>query len=480
MSRINTNVDSLVALNNLARTNQQLGVSLTRLSTGVRVNSGKDDPAGLISGEFLRSEINSISSAIGNNNRANAVLSTTDSALGEIGDLLGGIRGILTTSANRGVLSQDEINANQSAIDSAISSVNRIANSTQFGGRKLLDGSLGFQLSGVGRTDVANATFSDVQVNLANFNATGSAITVNVTLTTAATQASVALAQTTATIDSTIEVIGNGGSAIVKVGSGQNVLDAINSVSDVTGVIATGSSTVYLNSSNFGSDSFVTVNNVAGGLISGLTTNVKGTDVAGSINGQAFSGKGLNATLKTSNLDLTLTFGQSVSASTATNFTIASGGAKFQLGIQLNSANQINVGLDSFSSASLGNVFVDTAGTRQDRTVASLATGGQNSLTASTDRSAIAVGIIQDAISKVTTTRARIGSIQSNTIETNLRSLQVNKENLSSARSQIVDTDFAEETANLTRLQILVQAGTSSLAIANSRPQSVLSLLSGR
>ncbi len=106
-----------------------------------------------------------------------------------------------------------------------------------------------------------------------------------------------------------------------------------------------------------------------------------------------------------------------------------------------------------------------------------MVTGGQNALTAATDRGAIATDIIESAIAKVTTTRARIGSIQANTIETNLRSLQVSQENLSSARSQIVDTDFAEETANLTRLQILVQAGTSSLAIANSRPQSVLSLL---
>ncbi len=145
---------------------------------------------------------------------------------------------------------------------------------------------------------------------MANFNANGDPITVNATLTTAATQASVALAQATATTDSTIEIIGNGGAATVKVGSGQNVLDAINSVSDVTGVIATGSSTVYLNSTAFGSDAFVTVNNVAGGLISGLTATDEGSDVAGSINGQAFSGQGLKAILKTANLDLELSFGQ--------------------------------------------------------------------------------------------------------------------------------------------------------------------------
>lgn len=479
MSRINTNVDSLVALNNLTRVNQQLGVSLTRLSTGVKVNSGKDDPAGLISGEFLRSEISAIRSAIGNNNRANSVLSTADSALGEIGSLLDEVRGILTTSANKGVLSQEELDANQAAIDSAITSITRIAGATQFGGKKLLDGSLGFQLSGVGRTDVAGATFTDVQINLANFNANGDSLSVNVTLTTAAERASVSLAEATATSDSTIEVIGNRGSATIKVGSGQGVLDAINSVSDVTGVTATGSSTVYLNSIDFGEDSFVTINNVAGGLISGLTTSDKGTNVVGTINGQQFAGDGLTAVLKSANLDIELTFGEDITDGSATSFSIDRGGAKFQLGIEINSANQINIGLESFSAASLGKVYVDSDGERQDRTLASLLTGAQNALTASTDRSQIAVDVVEAAVAKVTTTRARIGSIQANTIETNLRSLQVSQENLSSARSQIVDTDFAEETANLTRLQILVQAGTSSLAIANSRPQSVLSLLGG-
>jgi flagellin len=479
MSRINTNVDSLIALNNLTRTNQQLGATLTRLSTGVRINNGKDDPAGLISGEFLRTEISAVRSAIANNNRANAVLATADSALGEINNLLDSIRGILTTSANRGVLSQEEVEANQAAIDSAIQSIDRIANNTQFAGKKLIDGSLGFRLSGVGRSDVAGATFTDVQVNLANFNAAGDALTVNVTLSTAAEQASLALAEAIASADSTIEVIGNRGAATVKVGSGQSVVDAINSVKDVTGVTATGSSTVFLNSVEYGSNAFIKVNNVAGGLIAESTAFDKGADATGSINGQAFAAQGLRAALKTSNLDVELTFGESVAAGTATSFTIDSGGAKFQLGIEINPASQLNIGIRSFSSASLGTVIVDSDGNTQNLTLSSLLTGGQNALTAATDRAQTAVDIVNAAIATVSAARARIGSVQANSIETNLRSLQVSLENLSAARSQIVDTDFAEETANLTRLQILVQAGTASLAIANSRPQSVLRLLGG-
>lgn len=477
MSRINTNVDSLVALNSLTNTNSQLGTTLSRLSTGTRVNSGKDDPAGLISGNLLKSEISSISSAIGNNNRANAVLSTSDASLGQIGDLLDNIQGILTTAANKGALSQDEIDANQASIDSAISSVDRIAGSAQFAGKKLLDGSLGFQLSGVGRTDVASATFTNVQVNLANFNANGDAITVNVSLTTAAKQASVALAASSATVDSTLEIIGSNGATTVKIGSGQSAKDAINGVSDVTGIIATGSSTIYLNSLDYGKNAFVTVNNVAGNLVSGLTSSATGSDVTGTINGQAFSGSGLNATLKGSNLDLSLTFGDSLTDGSSTSFTIDRGGAKFQLGINLNSSNQINLGIGSFASSSLGRVVVDANGDTQDNTLASLKTGGQNALTAATDRGQKAASIVKSAIGQVSTARARIGAIQSNTIESNLQSLQVSQENLSSARSDIVDTDFAKETANLTRLQILVQAGTSALSVANSRPQSVLKLL---
>lgn len=474
MSRINTNVDSLIALNNLTRVNEKLGVSLTRLSTGVRINSGKDDPGGLISGEFLRSEISAIRSAISNNNRANAVLSTADSALGEINNLLDDIRGLLTTAANKGVLSQDEIDANQAAIDSAIQSIDRIANNTQFAGRKLLNGALGFQLSGVGRTDVAGATFTDVQVNLANFNANGDAIEVNVTLTTAAEQASLALAEATASEDSTIEVIGNRGAATVKIGSGESVEDAINSVKDITGVTATGG---ILNSIDYGSNAFVTVNNIQGALLSGATGSDKGADAVGSINGQSFAGDGLRAVLKTANLDIELTFGESITDGTFTTFNIDSGGAKFQLGIEINAASQVNIGINSFSAASLGTVYIDTDSVLQNRTLSSLVTGGQNALTADTDRAQIAVDIVNAAIARVSATRARIGSVQANTIETNLRSLQVNQENLTAARSLIVDTDFAEETANLTRLQILAQAGTASLAIANSRPQSVLSLL---
>src|SRR5574338_1008942 len=113
MSRINTNVSSLIAQTRLNRSQDQLQESLTRLSTGLRINSGKDDPAGLIASENLRRDITSINKAISNSDRANQLIATADSALGQISNLLNDIRGLVTEAANSGVLSPEQIAANQ-------------------------------------------------------------------------------------------------------------------------------------------------------------------------------------------------------------------------------------------------------------------------------------------------------------------------------------------------------------------------------
>src|SRR6476619_5528680 len=144
MTRINTNVSSLVAQNTLSRTNSDLQQSLTRLSTGLRINSGKDDPAGLIASEALRADITATSKAISNSERANQLISTADSALGQISSLLNDVRGLVTEAANKGVLSDDQIAANQLQVDSSLEAIDRIAQVTTFQGRKLLDGSLDF------------------------------------------------------------------------------------------------------------------------------------------------------------------------------------------------------------------------------------------------------------------------------------------------------------------------------------------------
>jgi len=188
MTRINTNVSSLIAQNSLSRTNNQLQTALTRLSTGLRINSGKDDPAGLIASEALRSDISSIQKAISNSQRANQIIATADSALGQVSSLLNDIRALVTEAANKGALSDDEIAANQLQIDSSLEAINRIAQTTTFQGRRLLDGSLDF-ITTVGSV----SSVVDAEIHQANLGATGS-INVDVDITSAATRAEITTA----------------------------------------------------------------------------------------------------------------------------------------------------------------------------------------------------------------------------------------------------------------------------------------------
>lgn len=185
MTRINTNVPSLVAQNRLQTSNNDLQTALTRLSTGLRINSGADDPAGLIASEALRSEITSLGKAITNTRRASQIISTADSSLGEVSSLLNDIRGLVVEAANTGALSDEEVAANQLQIDSSLEAINRIAQTTTFQGRKLLDGSLDF-VSNAGNV----SGVSDVNIDQANLGATGQ-IDVEVVVNSAATQASI-------------------------------------------------------------------------------------------------------------------------------------------------------------------------------------------------------------------------------------------------------------------------------------------------
>ena len=195
MTRINTNVSSLIGRNNLNRANAGLSQALTRLSTGLRINTGKDDPAGLIASENLRSDITSIKKAISNTDRANQVIATADSALGQVSSLLNDIRGLVTESANAGALSDEQVAANQLQVDSSLEALNRIAQTTTFQGRRLLDGTLDFITES---SDTDFASISDLKIDQANLGSAGS-VDVDIVVSEAATQATVEVADIPAT-----------------------------------------------------------------------------------------------------------------------------------------------------------------------------------------------------------------------------------------------------------------------------------------
>src|SRR3954471_23986029 len=206
MTRINTNVGSLIAQKTLGRTSDALQQALTRLSTGLRINSGKDDPAGLIASENLRRDITSANTAISNSQTAGQLIATADSSLGQISGLLNDIRGLAVQAANTGVLSDEQVAANQLQVDASLDAIDRIAKVTTFQGRTLLDGTLDFT-----KTYTAGAaTVSDLSINQANLGTAG-ALDVDVSISAAATQALVtndsfpttAVAQATGTISLT-------------------------------------------------------------------------------------------------------------------------------------------------------------------------------------------------------------------------------------------------------------------------------------
>jgi flagellin len=241
MTRINTNVSSLNAQKTLARSNAQLQQALTRLSTGLQINSGKDDPAGLIASETLKADITSTNKAISNSQRANQLITTADSALGQISSLLNDIRGLVSEAANKGAMSAEQIAANQLQIDSSLEAIDRIARVTSFQGKRLLDGNLDFTTAGVSTAQIA-----DLQIDQATFG-TQSQIGVAIDVVAEAKKGSLTYNSNTISDNVVLKIGGSEGFEAFSFEAGSSVSDiaaAINLVSDALGVKAvTGSVT---------------------------------------------------------------------------------------------------------------------------------------------------------------------------------------------------------------------------------------------
>ena len=503
MSRINTNVSSLLAQRILGQQNLSLNRSLERLSTGFRINRGADDPAGLIASENLRSEKASIIAAIGNAERADQVMNIAEGGLQEINALLLEVQGLVGSSANDAGLSAEEKEANQLQIDSILQTIDRIASATSFQGIKLLNGTFDFTTS-------AQATTVDgFQINAAKLE-TGDHRDVQILITQSAQRGSVFLSTNGAlSLDDntasrlTFEVAGTLGSREFEFASGQTaaqIATAINTFKSVTGVSASTAGTgVQLKSIGFGSDEFVSVKvDTSPGLVGNTgvyfssatdentvsteaasfttfallgknTFRDEGQDVGAVINGIGAISDGLNVRAVSDfldiSLDLTETGATAIGAINA--LTITGGGAKFNLGPNVDIQNQVSIGIANVAARNLGsltNGYLDDLGSSKS---ANMVDGSLED----------AQKIVNDAITQISSLRGRLGAFQKNIVGATIRSLGVALENTSAAESSIRDTDFATETAELTRSQILVNAATNVLAISNSQPRSVLSLL---
>ncbi|MBX3096795.1 MAG: hypothetical protein KF812_08030 [Fimbriimonadaceae bacterium] len=463
--RINTNVSAMNALRNIGGSAMELSKSINKLSTGLRINSAADDPAGLIASENFRAQLSGMDAALRNNQDALNFAKTADGALDEISRLLRDARALAVANGNS-TIDADQKQANQTQLNNILESVNRISRTTQFGRKTLLDGSAGVQANVNSPTVLASAAVSGA-FGGATLNANG---TLGVNVTTAATRAAVT---GTAAYTAATSLVGAGSFTLngqvfttTSATTRDDLINMINEASSTTGVTAavSGGNNVVFTQLEYGSNKSVQLTTSAG-LINTLAGSASSTGIdavatvtytvgAATTTAAFSSGKGLTLRDTSGNV-LTLTAAGNAVANNASAVQIYSQAAQFQVGA--NAGQTVMLNLSNTSASSIGLGTVDITG---------------NSVSAALDA-------IDQAIGTIGNTRANIGSFMRNTLESNVRSLGVAKESLAATESSIRDVDVAAEMTNFTKLQILQQSGLAMLAQANQAPQAVLSLLRG-
>jgi len=492
--RINTNTTALNALRNLQSTTNAVATSIERLSSGLRINRAADDPAGLIISENLRAQIDGMNQAVANSQDAMNLIKTAEGALNEINMLLRSIRTLAVHAANTGVNDSGAVRADQSQIDSAIASIDRIATQTQFGTKKLLDGTSGITSSVIDTKRLAGiyigGTFDAAQTATSD-------VTITVSANYTAMRARFIGERTFAGVNA---VMGTGNGTLVINGQTvkvdvsdtvQSVINKINALSAVTNVSAnwSGSNTsgvVVLTQLKYGGGNSIKFSESAG-IIAGTQEGVYATSMSGrsaaasvrmmTINPRTrepevttvyFTASDLDGAdglrlLDTDGNSILLTEDGNTSLTTPTKVaTVTAASLQFQVG---GNANQ-------YVAMSLGNVQTNLLG----NTVIQGTTLRTINVTSGPGATA-AIQVAEEAIEQISALRARLGAFQKNTLESTVRYLNIGIENLSSSESQVRDTDVAAEVVAMTKNQILQSAGNKVLAQANMAPQQVLSLL---
>jgi flagellin len=493
--RINTNMSALNALRNVERASDGFGRSIEKLASGLRINRGADDPAGLIRSEDLRAQIAGLEQAIANSQDATNLIKTAEGALEEVHNLLRSMRQLAVASGNTGTNDQTALQANQNQIRSAIESINRIAAQTQFGTKKLLDGTAGLSAVVTDARRIGGMFFGGSVVGTDSATSTivreyalGSGV-ITIDVTTAAERAAVdgtrGYADAGAIIETSGTVVINGVSFSVQAGTTtlQSFVDQINSQSSVTGVVAelfvdNGNTFVRLRSTEYGANFSINLNDQQEILLDGATSaSATGVNAVARVTlrtidgGQVFvtftggvsrGDSGLRLTDARGNVLLLTEAGNDAAIDADAVGRTTTGQLQFQIGA--NAGQVARFSINNMRSDKLGTGIV--AG-KSLADIDVTKTGGAEE----------ALKIIDAAIQQVSKLRGDMGAFQKNVLESNMRSLAVAKENLTATESAIRDTNFAEEISRFTKFQILQQAGMSVLGQANFAPQAVLQLI---
>ena len=520
---INTNVSSLTAQRNLAKTGLGLETAMARLSSGLRINSAKDDAAGLAISERMTAQVNGLTQARRNANDGISVAQTAEGALQTSGDILQRVRTLAVQSANDTNSSSDR-QALQAEVSQLISEFDRVATTTQFNGLNLLDGNFSKTQFQVGANANQTITFgigSTKAVDMASFGVSGdvTASSSMVAASVAVSDGSVSNVNRFQTQDLVIKSKGMAGTVNLG-GSGMSadkIAATINAQQSNTGGVtaraetyafltlsnSTGQMALDFNLNGVGIQAFssngstdmdglvTSINDRSGATgVVAQKVDVPGTGNAGTYRVQLFASDGrdikMTSVTAASGTGGATSTGLGLQGAYDNNGTVTTAGASasFQaagasgsrnstVGGRVIIANDTAYTLTSSITGTTGGLFAVSA----TATIAGAKTGALSTVDISTVLgSNKALGIIDAALSRVNNTRANLGALQ-NRFQMTINNLQTTSDNLAASRSRIKDADFAEETATMSRWNVLQSAGTAMLAQANQGPQAAMQLL---
>jgi len=498
---INTNVASLNAQRNLARTQGDLSTSMERLSSGLRINSAKDDAAGLAISDRMTSQIRGLNQAARNANDGISLAQTAEGAMQESTNILQRMRELSVQAANATNSAADRA-ALQAEVNQLKTEMNRIAQSTTFNGLRILDGSfvsqqfqvgpnanetIGVSIQSMAADDLGRYTLNDTDAfNHTANQGTGSCATANANPVAANTVAAQDLTITGAKGTTNPAISIDAGATAWKIAS------QITNAAAQTGVTATARTEATL--SNLNNDGVVTMTIGSGGNTATINASVTQTDLselATVINDQSGT-TGVTATVNAGTLTLVQAEGKDIIIS---DFAHSTGGSTIDVTGADGSAEQLTDGgadstrvsgvvelssQDSYTATSSvgaagGSVFNNTnAG---DNVIAELEEVTEIDIS-TVENANDALKIVDAALGKIDAQRGDLGALQ-NRFESTIANLKNVAENLTAARSRIRDADIAQETSEMTKANILQQAGVSILTQANQTPQLALQLLQG-
>ncbi|MGK5093157.1 flagellin [Deltaproteobacteria bacterium TL4] len=511
--RINHNISSMNTQRMLNNTTRAQSSSLERLSSGQKINKGSDSPAALVISERLRSQVSGLTQAIDNSETDISLVQTAEGALNEVSRMLINARQLSVHAANEGVNDDVMLAADQSEITNALDTVDRIAKFTQFGKKNLIDGSRG--ASGVANGE--NLEFVSASTKTKTSGVSGYGVNITQAATRSELNGTVGLTQEIIDSGERITILEGGKTLHFATKKGESVESTLNALAvkigevgldvellrDDTGFKAPAVDSAQISSTQdananvegvesdippaamkglirlrhkkYGSEFSISASSSTAGILSkqsNVTVEAKrGLDVAGKINGEEAEGRGqtLTGKLGTKNTEgLSIRFTGEVAPPPNTTIgavAVFNNSLKFQIGA--NAGQTTEFSMKNMSSRALGTGIETESGFKMLRDIdVTTAQGAQDS-----------IRILDEALVQVASTRGDLGAFQKNNLVSNLNSLRNTHENLTNAESVIRDADMAQEMADFTKNQIMMQSGTAMLAQANQVPQAALSLL---